>query len=228
MTTSPTKSKQKLSLRKRLFVKKSPKVGCYVDTDSNDEFNQSSSRPISPADPFLAHSSHHTDINTEVCESPRKCSAEAIYNNARHSSDHTHNDDENNPKCCRTFFRRSRPKSLVDNHLPKEETHSRDCSPCNNSNSLSDQTISCSQSKSEEVPKATIKFPIKDDPRKCFEHSGSFEGIKTKNKLFEKRLSADHLVTNENMPLYRSSSPESDRSSSLDRKRRYVSILLYP
>lgn len=220
MTTSPTKTKQKLSLRKRLFVKKSPKVGCYVDTDSNDEFNQSSSRPISPADPFLAHSAHYSDANAEVGDSPRNCSAEPIYNNASQSADHTINDDENNPKCCRTFFRRSRPKSLVDNHLPKEETHSRDCSPCNNSNSLSDQTISCSQSKSEEIPKATIKFPKNDDPRKCFEHSGSFEGIKTKNKLFVKRLSADHLISTESKPLYCSSSPESDRSSSLDRKRR--------
>ncbi|KOB76401.1 72 kDa inositol polyphosphate 5-phosphatase, partial [Operophtera brumata] len=169
--------------------------------------------------------SHYSDANAEVGESPRNCSAEPIYNNARHRSDHTHNDDENNPKCCRTFFRRSRPRSLVENHPPKEETHSRDCSPCNNSNTLSDQTISCSQSKSEDIPKATIKFPKKDDPRKCFEHSGSFEGIKTKNKLLEKRLSADHLITSESKSLYRSSSPESDRSCSLDRKRRSKSTI---
>lgn len=221
MTTSPTKTKQKLSLRKRLFVKKSPKVGCYVDANSRDEFVQSTSRPISPADPFMAHSALYADIHVEVGDSTRNCSYDPTYNNTSVKSEYSNHDDDNNPKCCRTFFRRSRPKSLIDNHPcpSKDDASSRDCSPVNNSNSISDQTMSGSQSKSEDIPKATIKFP-KDDPRKCFEHSGSFEGIKTKNKLFVKRLSADHLISNDSKPLFRSSSPESDRSSSLDRKRR--------
>ncbi|XP_022830716.1 72 kDa inositol polyphosphate 5-phosphatase isoform X4 [Spodoptera litura] len=160
MTTSPTKTKQKLSLRKRLFVKKSPKVGCFVDTDSNDEFAQTSSRPISPADPFLAQSAHSADHSIEASNHPNS-SAEPLYNNT----------------------------------------------------------------KSEEIPKATVKFPKSDDAKKCFEHSGSFEGIKPKSKLFVKRLSADHLISNESKPLYRASSPESDRSSSLDRKRRTKSTI---
>ncbi|XP_050560940.1 inositol polyphosphate 5-phosphatase E isoform X4 [Spodoptera frugiperda] len=160
MTTSPTKTKQKLSLRKRLFVKKSPKVGCFVDTDSNDEFAQTSSRPISPADPFLAQSAHSADHSIEASHHPNS-SAEPLYNNT----------------------------------------------------------------KSEEIPKATVKFPKSDDAKKCFEHSGSFEGIKPKSKLFVKRLSADHLISNESKPLYRASSPESDRSSSLDRKRRTKSTI---
>lgn len=218
MTTSPTKTKQKLSLRKRLFVKKSPKVGCYVDTDSNDEFNQSSSRPISPADPFIAHSAQNADSSVDLYDNQRHSSSEPHSNSSSQKSDHVHNDDEGNPKCCKTFFRRSRPKSLFDGQPSKEESASKPCSPVNNSsNSLSDHTLSCT--KSEEIPKATIKFP-KDDSRKYFEHSGSFEGIKPKNKLFVKRLSADHLISNDTKPLYRSSSPESDRSSSLDRKRR--------
>ncbi|XP_022830715.1 72 kDa inositol polyphosphate 5-phosphatase isoform X3 [Spodoptera litura] len=218
MTTSPTKTKQKLSLRKRLFVKKSPKVGCFVDTDSNDEFAQTSSRPISPADPFLAQSAHSADHSIEASNHPNS-SAEPLYNNVSHSAPNYHHEDDTNPKCCRTFFRRSRPKSLVDNQLTKDEARSITGSPENNSNSISDQTI-CSQTKSEEIPKATVKFPKSDDAKKCFEHSGSFEGIKPKSKLFVKRLSADHLISNESKPLYRASSPESDRSSSLDRKRR--------
>ncbi|XP_021189574.2 inositol polyphosphate 5-phosphatase E isoform X2 [Helicoverpa armigera] len=223
MTTSPTKAKQKLSLRKRLFVKKSPKVGCFVDTDSNDEYGQSSSRPISPADPFLAQSAHSADHSIEAPHA-QNVSSEPLLNNVSHSATNSHNDDDNNPKCCRTFFRRSRPKSLVDNHLSKEDARSVTGSPENNSNSISDQTI-CSQTKSEEIPKATVKFPKSDDAKKCFEHSGSFEGIKPKSKLFVKRLSADHLISTESKPLYRASSPESDRSSSLDRKRRTKSTI---
>ncbi|XP_022830712.1 72 kDa inositol polyphosphate 5-phosphatase isoform X1 [Spodoptera litura] len=223
MTTSPTKTKQKLSLRKRLFVKKSPKVGCFVDTDSNDEFAQTSSRPISPADPFLAQSAHSADHSIEASNHPNS-SAEPLYNNVSHSAPNYHHEDDTNPKCCRTFFRRSRPKSLVDNQLTKDEARSITGSPENNSNSISDQTI-CSQTKSEEIPKATVKFPKSDDAKKCFEHSGSFEGIKPKSKLFVKRLSADHLISNESKPLYRASSPESDRSSSLDRKRRTKSTI---
>lgn len=225
MTTSPTKTKQKLSLRKRLFVKKSPKVGCFVDTDSNDEFAQTSSRPISPADPFLAQSAHSADHSIEASHHPNS-SAEPLYNNVSHSAPNYHHEDDTNPKCCRTFFRRSRPKSLVDNQLIKDEARSVTGSPENNSNSISDQTI-CSQTKSEEIPKATVKFPKSDDAKKCFEHSGSFEGIKPKSKLFVKRLSADHLISNESKPLYRASSPESDRSSSLDRKRRFSNLFLY-
>uniref|UniRef100_A0A2A4IZH2 phosphoinositide 5-phosphatase n=1 Tax=Heliothis virescens TaxID=7102 RepID=A0A2A4IZH2_HELVI len=218
MTTSPTKTKQKLSLRKRLFVKKSPKVGCFVDTESNDEFGQSSSRPISPADPFLAQSAHSAEPSLETSNT-QNASLEPLFNNVSYSGANSHNDDDSNPKCCRTFFRRSRPKSLVDHQVSKEEARSVTGSPENNSNSISDQTI-CSQTKSEEIPKATVKFPKSDDVKKCFEHSGSFEGIKSKSKLFVKRLSADHLISTESKPLYRASSPESDRSSSLDRKRR--------
>ncbi|KAG6442385.1 inositol polyphosphate 5-phosphatase E [Manduca sexta] len=225
MTTSPTRTKQKLSLRKRLFVKKSPKVGCYVDTDSNDELSQPTSRPISPSDPFLAHSAHTTDTGIDSLESKPNSNTEPIVHNIHHNSNNSKNDDDINPKCCRTFFRRSRPKSLVDAPTSKEE-NSDPCSPVTNSiNSLSDQTISCSQSKSDEVARATVQFPKNDDSKKLFEHSGSFEGIKTKNKLFVKRLSADHLISNESKPLYRSSSPESDRSSSLDRKRRSKSTI---
>lgn len=223
MTTSPTKTKQKLSLRKRLFVKKSPKVGCLVNPDSNDEFAQSTSRPISPADPFLAHSAHSGDTSIEG-SNQHNLSAEPLYNNVTHNADYVHNDDDSNQRCCRTFFRRSRPKSLVDNRPSKDETQSGPVSPVNHSNSISDQTI-CSQTKSEEIPKATVKFPKNDDVKKCFEHSGSFEGIKPKSKLFVKRLSADHLISNEIKPLYRASSPESDRSSSLDRKRRTKSTI---
>ncbi|XP_028043992.1 inositol polyphosphate 5-phosphatase E-like isoform X2 [Bombyx mandarina] len=222
MTTSPTRTKQKLSLRKRLFVKKSPRVGCYVDTESNDEFSQSTSRPISPADPFLAQSAQHIETSVEAIDNQRNASAEPLSQNSSHGVSHNQREEEINPKCCRTFFRRSRPKSLVDGGHSKDEQcpdTSRGCSPVSNSiNSLSDQTIS--QTKSDEIPKATIKFPKSDDSKKSFEHSGSFEGIKTKNKLFVKRLSADHLISTESKPLFRSSSPESDRSSSLDRKRR--------
>lgn len=227
MTTSPTRTKQKLSLRKRLFVKKSPRVGCYVDTESNDEFSQSTSRPISPADPFLAQSAQHIETSVEAIDNQRNASAEPLSQNSSHGVSHNQREEEINPKCCRTFFRRSRPKSLVDGGHSKDEQcpdTSRGCSPVSNSiNSLSDQTIS--QTKSDEIPKATIKFPKSDDSKKSFEHSGSFEGIKTKNKLFVKRLSADHLISTESKPLFRSSSPESDRSSSLDRKRRSKSTI---
>ncbi|XP_050346282.1 inositol polyphosphate 5-phosphatase E [Nymphalis io] len=226
MTTSPTRTKQKLSLRKRLFVKKSPKVGCYVDTDSNEEFSQSTSRPMSPADPFLAHSAHNSETSIDNSHNNSNF-------NTRHSADHyqtshlntTTYDDDSNPKCCKTFFRRSRPRSLVEGHGSKDDSYSRPCSPINNSsnNSLSDQTVS--QTKSEEIPKVTVNFPKCDDAKKYFEHSGSFEGIKPKSKLFVKRLSADHLISNESKPLYHSSSPESDRSSSLDRKRRSKSTI---
>ncbi|CAH0397939.1 unnamed protein product [Chilo suppressalis] len=228
MTTSPTKTKQKLSLRKRLFVKKSPKVGCYVDTDSNDEFSQSTSRPISPADPFIAQSAQNVDASLEHFDNHRVSPTEPHSIIPNQKIVHVRNEDESNPKCCRTFFRRSRPKSLVEGPPSRDEPTSKPCSPINNSsNSVSENTISCSQSKSEEIPKATIKFP-KDDPKKCFEHSGSFEGIKTKNKLFVKRLSADHLISNESKSLYYSSSPESDRSNSLDRKRRTKSTITRP
>ncbi|CAB3224092.1 unnamed protein product [Arctia plantaginis] len=222
MTTSPTKAKQKLSLRKRLFVKKSPKVGCVVDTDSNDEFSQSTSRPISPADPFLAHSAHSGDTSVELSQN-QITSVEPLYNNVTKNANYCHNDEDSNQRCCRTFFRRSRPKSLVDNQPLKDETQSGPVSPINDS-SVSDQTI-CSQTKSDEILKATVKFPKNDDVKKCFEHTGSFEGVKSKSKLFVKRLSADHLISIETKPLYRPSSPESDRSSSLDRKRRTKSTV---
>ncbi|XP_063380747.1 inositol polyphosphate 5-phosphatase E isoform X3 [Cydia fagiglandana] len=211
MTTSPTKTKQKLSLRKRLFVKKSPKVGCYVDTDSNDEFSQSTSRPISPADPFLAHSQLQVNTSLESIDNHKNAS-EPFSNNTSQGSDHK--DDDTDPQCCKTFFRRSRPRSLVEAQS-KPDTNSRPSSPVT-SNSYSEN----SQTKSEEIPKVTVKFPKNDDPRKYFEHSGSFEGIKPKSKLFVKRLSADHLISNDTKPLFHTSSPESDRSSSLDRKRR--------
>ncbi|XP_045487393.1 inositol polyphosphate 5-phosphatase E [Pieris rapae] len=224
MTTSPTRTKQKLSLRKRLFVKKSPKVGCYVDTDSNDEFNQSSSRPMSPADPFLAQSANNIETNVDNSKSCKTAGCEQSSPEAHISADDLQNDDEKNSKCCRKLFRRSRPKSLVEAHTLKDETHSRPDSPVNNSsNSLSDHTLSCT--KSEEIPKATVCFPKCDDSKKSFEHSGSFEGIKPKSKLFVKRLSADHLISSDTKPLYHSSSPESDRSSSLDRKRRAKSTI---
>ncbi|XP_063618545.1 inositol polyphosphate 5-phosphatase E isoform X1 [Cydia splendana] len=220
MNTSPTKTKQKLSLRKRLFVKKSPKVGCYVDTDSNDEFSQSTSRPISPADPFLAHSQLQVDTSLESIDNHKNAS-EPFSNNTSQGSDHFHKDDDTNPQCCKTFFRRSRPRSLVEAQS-KPDTNSRPCSPVT-SNSHSENSVS--QTKSEEIPKVTVKFPRNDDPRKYFEHSGSFEGIKPKSKLFVKRLSADHLISNDTKPLFHTSSPESDRSSSLDRKRRTKSTI---
>lgn len=227
MTTSPTRTKQKLSLRKRLFVKKSPKVGCYVDTDSADEFTQPASRPISPVDPFLAQSAQHINYSGELSDTVRNSTGELTVNNLSRDTERTHQDDENNQKCCKTFFKRSRPKSLVEGNISKVEVVSGPCSPANNGNSsLDDQAIYSHHSKSDEIAKASIKFRNKDDMKKSFEHSGSFEGIKTKNKLFVKRLSADHLITNDTKPLYRSSSPESDRSNSLDRKRRYV-ILSY-
>lgn len=218
MTTSPTRTKQKLSLRKRLFVKKSPKVGCYVDTDSNEEFGQSQSRPMSPADPFIAQSAHYSEACVDNSHHRQNSNSEHVSD----SSIRNYIDDENDPKCCKTFFRRSRPKSLVEPQSSKEDSVSRPSSPVNNSsnNSLSDHTVS--QTKSEEIPKVTVNFPKSDETKKYFEHSGSFEGIKPKSKLFVKRLSADHLITNDTKPLYRSSSPESDRSSSLDRKRRYA------
>lgn len=218
MTTSPTRTKQKLSLRKRLFVKKSPKVGCYVDTDSNEEFSQSSSRPMSPADPFIAQSAHASNTSIDHAQN-RSNNTDVINDTVNQCSNKSSNDDESNSKCCKTFFRRSRPKSLVENHA-RNESISRPSSPINDSsnNSLSDQTVS--QTKSDEIPKVTVNFPKSDDSKKPFEHSGSFEGIKPKSKLFVKRLSADHLISNESKPLYQSSSPESDRSNSLDRKRR--------
>lgn len=222
MTTSPTRTKQKLSLRKRLFVKKSPKVGCYVDTDSADEFVQSASRPISPVDPFLAQSAQHAYSSGELSDTTRNSSGELTGNNISRNTEPTLPDDENIQKCCKTFFKRSRPKSLVEGNASKAEVTSGPCSPANNRiTSLNDQAIYSHHSKSDEIPKATIKFPKNEDMKKSFEHSGSFEGIKTKNKLFVKRLSADHLISNDTKPLYHSSSPESDRSSSLDRKRRY-------
>ncbi|XP_063534036.1 inositol polyphosphate 5-phosphatase E isoform X2 [Cydia strobilella] len=220
MTTSPTKTKQKLSLRKRLFVKKSPKVGCYVDTDSNDEFSQSTSRPISPADPFLAHSQLQVDTSLESIDNHKNAS-EPFSNNTSQGSDHSHKDDDTNPQCCKTFFRRSRPKSLVEAQS-KPDTNSRPCSPVT-SNSYSENSVS--QTKSDEIPKVTVKFPKNEDPRKYFEHSGSFEGIKPKSKLFVKRLSVDHLISNDTKPLFHTSSPESDRSSSLDRKKRTKSTI---
>ncbi|CAG9584440.1 unnamed protein product [Danaus chrysippus] len=225
MTTSPTRTKQKLSLRKRLFVKKSPKVGCYVDTDSNEEFSQSSSRPMSPADPFIAQSAHTSNTSIDHAQN-RSNNTDVINDAVNQCSNKNSNDDESNSKCCKTFFRRSRPKSLVENHA-RNESISRPSSPINDSsnNSLSDQTVS--QTKSDEIPKVTVNFPKSDDSKKPFEHSGSFEGIKPKSKLFVKRLSADHLISNESKPLYHSSSPESDRSNSLDRKRRSKSTITH-
>ncbi|CAH0719440.1 unnamed protein product, partial [Brenthis ino] len=223
MTTSPTRTKQKLSLRKRLFVKKSPKVGCYVDTDSNDELSQSTSRPMSPADPFLAQSAHNSESSIDNIQNRFNSNREPI-SDVTNQAHQNYYDDESNPKCCKTFFRRSRPKSLVEGHSSKEDSISRPSSPINNSsNSISDQTVS--QTKSEEIPKVTVNFPKSEETKKYFEHSGSFEGIKPKSKLFVKRLSADHLISNESKPLYQSSSPESDRSSSLDRKRRTKSTI---
>ncbi|XP_048482753.1 inositol polyphosphate 5-phosphatase E isoform X2 [Plutella xylostella] len=224
MTTSPTKSKPKLSLRKRLFVKKSPKVGCYVDTDSNDELNQSGSRPISPADPFIAHSAYQTDGHLDHSdhqkndsrESPR-CSPGDGQNDHKHGDNHNH-------RCCRTFFRRSRPKSLVEYHSSKEG--SKPGSPVDHS-ILSDS--SNTHTRSEEIPKVTVKFPQSEETKRYFEHlSNSFETSKAKGKLFVKRLSADHIIASESKPLYRSTSPESDRSSSLDRKRRARSTITHP
>ncbi|CAG9094088.1 unnamed protein product [Plutella xylostella] len=224
MTTSPTKSKPKLSLRKRLFVKKSPKVGCYVDTDSNDELNQSGSRPISPADPFIAHSAYQTDGHQDHSdhqkndsrESPR-CSPGDGQNDHKHGDNHNH-------RCCRTFFRRSRPKSLVEYHSSKEG--SKPGSPVDHS-ILSDS--SNTHTRSEEIPKVTVKFPQSEETKRYFEHlSNSFETSKAKGKLFVKRLSADHIIASESKPLYRSTSPESDRSSSLDRKRRARSTITHP
>ncbi|XP_045497660.1 inositol polyphosphate 5-phosphatase E [Colias croceus] len=224
MTTSPTKAKQKLSLRKRLFVKKSPKVGCYVDTDSNDEFNQPTSRPMSPADPFIAQSAHNADSNMENSRSCKNSGYDSTSSDVHPTVLDHHNDNEKSSKCCKTFFRRSRPKSLVEGHSLKDESHSRPESPNNDSNnSLSGNSLSCT--KSEEIPKATVSFPKGDDPKKSFEHSGSFEGIKPKSKLFVKRLSADHLISSDTKALYHSSSPESDRSNSLDRKRRAKSTI---
>lgn len=221
MTTSPTRTKQKLSLRKRLFVKKSPKVGCYVDTDSNDELSQSTSRPMSPADPFLAQSAHSSATSIDKLHNRSNSNKDSVHDATNHAGQQNDYEEDSNSKCCKTFFRKSRPKSFVEGHSSKED--SRPSSPINNSsNSLSEHTIS--QTKSDEIPKVTVNFPKSDETKKVFEHSGSFEGIKPKTKLFVKRLSADHLISNESKPLYRSSSPESDRSSSLDRKRRYVYI----
>lgn len=226
MTTSPTRAKQKLSLRKRLFVKKSPKVGCFVDADSNEEFGQSHSRPMSPADPFIAQSAHYTEDSGHQRQNANSGNI-SDSSNRSHSRNCNATDEESDPKCCKTFFRRSRPKSLMEPQSSKEDSVSRPSSPVNNSsnNSLSDHTVS--QTKSEEIPKVSVNFPKSDDSKKYFEHSGSFEGIKPKSKLFVKRLSADHLISNDTKPLYRSSSPESDRSNSLDRKRRYVFVYLY-
>ncbi|XP_013169554.1 PREDICTED: 72 kDa inositol polyphosphate 5-phosphatase isoform X2 [Papilio xuthus] len=225
MTTSPTRTKQKLSLRKRLFVKKSPRVGCYVDTDSNDEFSQSTSRPMSPADPFLAQSAQSNDLNTDKTNRTN-LGVELNTSSINQSSDNCSIDDENNPKCCKTFFRKSRPRSLADGPSSKNGSNSKPPSPLNNSsNSFSDQTISGTQSKSDEIPKATVIFPNSNGDDNCFEHTSSLEGIKPKSKLFVKRLSADHLISSDTKPLYRSSSPESDRSSSLDRKRRTKSTI---
>ncbi|XP_041978430.1 inositol polyphosphate 5-phosphatase E isoform X2 [Aricia agestis] len=219
MTTSPTRTKQKLSLRKRLFVKKSPKVGCYVDTDSNEELSQTTSRPMSPADPFLAQSVQNSELNTEQSNHVNS-SSERVSANSHQHIDQSSNEDEKNAKCCKTFFRRSRPKSLFEGQSSKEES-SGHLSPANDSsNSLSDNTANNSHSKSNDIPKVTVNFPKSEETKKYFEHSGSFEGIKPKSKLFVKRLSADHLISTETKPLFRSSSPESDRSSSLDRKRR--------
>lgn len=222
MTTSPTKTKQKLSLRKRLFVKKSPKVGCYVDTDSNDEFSQSTSRPISPADPFIAQSVYNAETTGEHSDPQRNNSTEPMCNTSTHFNDDPKCDDENHQKCCKTFFKRSRPRSLVEGQSSKED--SKPSSPVFSTKVLSDQTNSITSR--EVISKATIKFPVNNEGRRSFEHSGSFDGIKnSKGKTFVKRLSADHLISNEIKPLCRSSSPEeSDRSNSLDRKRRYVSM----
>ncbi|CAK1596064.1 unnamed protein product [Parnassius mnemosyne] len=226
MTTSPTRTKQKLSLRKRLFVKKSPKVGCYVDTDSNDEFSQTPSRPMSPADPFLAQSAQNSDSNIENTTNRKNSDSELTVSNIQHCNDRYSNEDDNNPKCCKKFFRKSRPKSLLERPGLKARSNSKPTSPVNNSNnSLSDHSISGSQTKSEEIPKATVIFPKSDDDKKYFEQTTSLEGIKAKSKLFVKRLSADHLISNETRAPYRSSSPESDRSSSLDRKRRTKSTI---
>lgn len=219
MTTSPNKTKQKLSLRKRLFVKKSPKVGCYVDTDSNEEFTQTSSRPISPVDPFIAHSAHghekESSNNINVLN--------VISNNvtSQHpDGSHDSSKEEENNKCCKTIFKKSRPKSLVEGQLYNSELNISHPSPQSSMNNLSDKNNTKLCLNPEEIARATIKFPKNNDPRKFLEHSGSFEGIKSKSKMFVKRLSADHLISTDNKPFYHSSSPESDRSSSLDRKRR--------
>ncbi|VVC86480.1 unnamed protein product [Leptidea sinapis] len=223
MTTSPTKTKQKLSLRKRLFVKKSPKVGCYVDTDSNEELNQSTSRPMSPADPFMAQSACYAESSINSTQNNNSPAEQPLRTNIQSNShNHTYH-EEKNSKCCKTFFRRSRPRSFGEGHTSKEESHSRPESPQNNSNnSLSDHT---SLTKSEEIPKATVVFPGNGDSKKNFDYYVSLEGIKPKTKLFVKRLSADHLISTDTRPLYHSSSPESDRSSSLDRKRRAKSTI---
>lgn len=221
MTTSPTKTKQKLSLRKRLFVKKSPKVGCYVDTDSNDELCQSTSRPISPADPFIAQSAYNADNSVEHLDQ-RNNSTEPLHNSSPNFNHHPECNDENQQRCCKEFFKRSVPRSLFEGQSSKDE--SKPSSPVFSHKVLSDQTNSLPGR--EVITKATIKFPANNDGKRMFEHSGSFEGMKpSKDKFFTKRLSADHLISNDTKPLYRPSSPEeSDRSNSLDRKRRYVGI----
>ncbi|GBP33614.1 Inositol polyphosphate 5-phosphatase E [Eumeta japonica] len=229
MTTSPTKTKQKLSLRKRLFVKKSPKVGCYVDTDSAEEFSQSLSRPISPADPFIATSAYNAENNTRLQESTSNVSSEILCNSDSLNTEtqlQSSNDDEQQQKCCRTFFKKSRPRSLVDEQSSKADAmHSGSASPdhiYNNGNNRQNNVKE--HTRLNEIEKATVIFP-NNDPKNFFEHSGSFEGLKPKGKLFVKRLSADHLITNDMKPLCRSSSPENDRNNSLDRKKRSKSTI---
>lgn len=216
MTTSPTKSKQKISLRKRLFVRKSPKVGCYVDTDCSDGLLQPTSRSISPADPFLAHSSLQNSPNNSN-DQKNHCEYTLFNNDDSQFIDSGHEskiEDDNDQCCNKTFFNRSHPKSLGDG-----TPHAQLVSPIHSPN-INGQSTPLTHKKCDQIPRATIKFPKSpNNPKKLFEHSGSFDAVKSKGGFFVKRLSADHLITTDK-PSYRSSSPESDRSNSLDRKNR--------
>lgn len=211
MSTSPTKVKQKLSLRKRLFVKKSPKVGCF--TDSNDEL-ENSSRPISPVDPFLAHSAYSSEHSLENVESCRGANSP---NNNISQDLNSSKDDEQDQKY-KSISKKTRPKSLMENSLLKSDTNSSSTSSSKPAENVSEHRTN----NSEGIQKVTINFP-KNEQRNYFEHSGSFEGIKNRSKNIVKRLSADHLVTNDKT--FNPSSPESDRSSSLDRKKRTTSTI---
>lgn len=221
-TPSPSKTKQKLSLRKRLFVKKS-KVGCYVDTDS-DENTQGTSRPMSPADPFIAPSACCSEL-ADSSDSQRNRNVGTSSHNTSQSSNHAHDSSKEyrDHKCCKSFLKKCRPKSLTEGHLFKGDNNSMNAvhtSPAVSSNSLNNEFKICSETNFNEIPKAVIKFTKSE---KCFNHSGSFEGFKPKSKMFVKQLSADHLIGNENKLLCRGCSPESDKSGSLDRKKRPIS-----
>lgn len=232
MSTSPSKTKDKLSLRKRLFIKKSTKVGCYIDSGSlSDDGLVTSSRPISPANPFIVQNNNVESTLTRDTE--RNASSDIELYKSTHETVTTKATVINNTtekvtsSKQATFFKRCRPQSLIEEQKQKLDLN----------NSLSEKTLQNlgnslnSVAQTNSVQSRPLDIPIgkrtlrdNEETLRKFSsfdnHSGSFD--KPRSKALLKRLSADNLVQcDKELRILNHGSPDSERSGSLDRKNKF-------